>query len=139
MSRCGKYNDSSSPFNPELYQNISELSAQYHAPIDQEAEMLYRLMQAAKDLRPSIIVGLARCSKTDAQFLTCLKLAIFAHNYPEMSDAFAGEAIDAFAPDEARQADAAYDLVCLSAHTEDAEWNDTKATVCGVFDVMGGK
>src|SRR6056297_2711229 len=61
MSRYGQYNDS---WRPRNSQNGLDLKAEYLAPLDEEAEALYRLMEASKWLRPSVVVGLARASNT---------------------------------------------------------------------------
>jgi len=135
MSRYGQYNDS---WRPRNSQNGLDLKAEYLAPLDEEAEALYRLMEASKWLRPSVVVGLARASNTDKQFLLTIRMALMAAHSPEMAEVFAGEAIECFSHDEAHAADTAYNLVLLSAMTNDADWERESTLTREVFKMLEG-
>jgi hypothetical protein len=92
---------------------------------DEDAEALFYLTDALRQLRPSIVIGLARVSHDTAHMVALLRIACMACAYPEMADGLAGEAVDGFHHGEEARADTAYSLIMLAVALRaqpDTEW-----------------
>ena len=99
------------------------LPAAYDATDDQDGETLYYMLSALEVMRPSTMLGLAQIAGTQERFLELIRLADLAQAWPEKAEAFAGDAVDMFAPSESHAADNAYNLILRNvAIRADGEW-----------------
>lgn len=120
---------------------LPDLGRAYGFCMDDECEALYRIDEANRRLRPSIIVSMAKCTKGSREFIDSLGHAIMATYYPEKADAFAGEACEAFPADRAQDADNVYNLVILAgaqAANPDEEWQHISALTRRLIKKMEG-
>ncbi len=112
--------DSTPEFNPHF-----DLGKIYCTDDNTEGDALYKIVQASKHVKPSIICGLARIAYDLEHFNKCLSALCVATTFPDDADAIAGDIVDTFRLQDADKADHAYKLIMLAvshAVSPDANW-----------------
>ena len=121
------YGDSTPEFNDYFY---GDLARTYLAYPDTDAELLWRMSEALRVLRPSVIVGMVRAARDEKHLSECLMAASVATVFPDDAHSIAGKLIDGFLPSESQKADHAYNLVLLAAAQKvcpDEDWQHVSA------------
>lgn len=97
-----------------------------------EAELLFYLIDAVDEIRPSVIFKIAIETDGPKQFLQCLKLCRMATSFPERAEAFAGDAVDTFLPGQEDRADRMYRTILSAvqdAVSPDPDWLAARQTI----------